>query len=56
MAEVLSENYPVPLVRVGVQDKFGKSGKPDILLQMYGLTAADIVKSTKAALKKKSDR
>ncbi|HOM43700.1 MAG TPA: transketolase family protein [Bacillota bacterium] len=56
VAEVLSENYPVPLVRVGVQDKFGKSGKPDILLQMYGLTAADIVKSTKAALKKKSDR
>ena len=56
VAEVLSENYPVPLVRVSVQDKFGKSGKPDILLQMYGLTAADIAKSTKAALKKKAGR
>jgi len=56
VAEVLSENYPVPLVRVGVQDKFGKSGKPDILLQMYGLTAADIAKSTKAALEKKAGR
>jgi len=56
VAEVLSENYPVPLVRVGVQDKFGKSGKPDILLQMYGLTAADIAKSAKAALKKKAGR
>jgi transketolase len=56
VAEVLSENYPVPLVRVGVQDKFGKSGKPDILLQMYGLTAADIAKSTKAALKEKAGR
>ncbi|HNR05300.1 MAG TPA: transketolase family protein [Bacillota bacterium] len=56
VAEVLSENYPVPLVRVGVQDKFGKSGKPDILLQMYGLTAADIAKSTKAVLKKKAGR
>lgn len=56
VAEVLSENYPVPLVRVGVQDKFGKSGKPDILLEMYGLTASDIVKSTKAALKKKAGK
>lgn len=53
VAEVLVENYPVPLFRVGVQDKFGKSGKPDKLLEMYGLTAADIAKRTKEALKTK---
>lgn len=53
VAEVLTEYYPVPLLRVGVQDKFGKSGKPDILMEMYGLTAADIVKRTKDALKLK---
>lgn len=56
VAEVLSEHYPVPLVRVGVQDKFGKSGKPDKLLEMYGLTAANIVKGAKTALKKKADK
>lgn len=53
VAEVLTEHYPVPLLRLGVQDKFGKSGKPDKLLEMYGLTAADIAKRTKDALKLK---
>ena len=51
VTEVVSENYPVPVLRVGVQDKFGKSGKPDILMEMYGLTAANIVTRTKEALK-----
>jgi transketolase len=53
VAEVLAEHYPVPALRIGVQDKFGKSGKPDKLLEMYGLTAADIVKKTKEVLKMK---
>ena len=50
VADVLSENYPVPLLKVGVQDKFGKSGKPDRLLEMYGLTAKDIYSKAKDAL------
>ncbi len=50
VADVLSENYPVPLLKVGVQDKFGKSGKPDKLLEMYGLTAMDIYSKAKDAL------
>lgn len=53
VAEVLVEHCPVPLLKVGVQDKFGKSGKPDKLMEMYGLTAADIVKKTKDILKMK---
>jgi len=53
VAEVLAEHFPVPALRIGVQDKFGKSGKPDELLEMYGLTAADIVKKTKEVLKMK---
>jgi transketolase len=53
VTEVLAEHYPVPALRIGVQDKFGKSGKPDMLLEMYGLTAADIVKKTKEVLKMK---
>jgi transketolase len=39
VAEVLSESYPVPLKRVGIQDTFGESGRPDELLAKYGLTS-----------------
>jgi len=53
VAEVLVENYPVPLKMVGIEDKFGKSGKPDKLLEMYGLTAENIVAKAKEALKMK---
>ncbi len=54
VAEVLCETCPVPMLRVGTEDKFGKSGKPAILLEEYGLTAANIIKKAKEviALKK----
>jgi transketolase len=32
----------VPLERVGIQDKFGQSGKPEELLKLYGLTAESV--------------
>ena len=38
VAEVVSENCPVPVLRVGVKDTFGESGKPNELLEKYGLT------------------
>lgn len=47
------ENYPVPMTRVGVEDKFGKSGKPEALLQEYGLTAKNIVNKVKEMIKTK---
>lgn len=53
VAEVLSENCPVPLRRVGTQDVFGQSGKPAALLEMYGLTAENIAKQAKEVLKLK---
>jgi transketolase len=53
VAEVLVENYPVPLKMVGIQDKFGKSGKPAQLMKEYGLTAEDIVEKAKEAIKMK---
>lgn len=53
VAEVLGENSPAPLKRVGVMDKFGKSGKPAALLEEYGLTAENIVKNTLEVLKLK---
>ena len=50
VCEVISETYPVPVTRVGVQDQFGRSGKVPPLLEMYGLTAKDIVEKAKAAI------
>jgi len=50
VAEVVAENCPVPVKRVGVMDVFGKSGKPDLLLEKYGLTSAKIVEAAKAAI------
>ena len=53
VAEVLVENCPVPMARVGVEDKFGESGLPDELLAKYGLTAANIAEKAKAVVAKK---
>jgi len=50
---VLVETCPVPMRMVGVMDRFGKSGKPDELLKMYGLTAENIVEKVKEVLKNK---
>ena len=53
VAEVLSEKTPTLLVRVGIQDTFGESGKPAQLLEKYGLTAKDVVEAAKKAIAKK---
>ena len=50
VAEVVCEGNPVPVIRVGVNDKFGRSGKVPPLLQMYGLTAENIVASAQKAI------
>ncbi len=42
VAEVLGENAPVPMKRIGVDDRFGTSGEPDELMGYFRLTAADI--------------
>ncbi|NLO87099.1 MAG: transketolase family protein, partial [Firmicutes bacterium] len=43
VAEVLGEEHPTPMVRIGIRDTFGESGKPGQLLEKYGLTAQKIV-------------
>ncbi len=50
VAAALAETYPVPCKRVGVCDRFGRSGKVPELLEMYGLTAANIAKKAKEAI------
>jgi transketolase len=42
VAELLSEQLPTPVRRVGMQDRFGESGKPDELLKNFGLTGTHI--------------
>ncbi len=50
VAEVLCEACPTPMLRVGVEDQFGHSGKVPALLEMYGLTPAAIAAKAKAAI------
>ncbi len=53
VAEVVGESYPVPVVRLGVEDKYGHSGKVPPLLEMYGLTPENIVAKAELALSMK---
>lgn len=50
VCEALSESCPVPVLRVGVEDTFGRSGKVPELLELYGLTSANIAAKAKAAI------
>ena len=50
VAEAVCEACPVPVLRVGVEDKYGHSGKVPPLLKMYGLTVENIVEKAKAAI------
>ncbi len=51
--EVISDVYPVPVKRIGVQDLFGESGKPDELLEKYGLTENHIFDACKSVMNMK---
>jgi len=50
VAECVSASCPVPVVRVGVEDKFGHSGKVPALLEAYGLTAENIAAKARVAI------
>ncbi len=50
VAETVAEACPVPVLRVGVNDEYGQSGKVPELLEIYGLTSAEIVKKAKKAI------
>ncbi len=53
VAEVLAENCPVPMERVGTRDTFGRSGVPSKLFEIYGLDTKTIVEKAKAVISKK---
>jgi transketolase len=50
VAETVCEMAPAPVVRVGIRDKFGQSGKADELMETYGLTAGRIAEAAREAL------
>ncbi|MGQ9779827.1 MAG: transketolase family protein [Bacillota bacterium] len=55
VCEVIAEEYPVPVARIGLRDVFGESGAPEELLQVYGMGVVDLVTSAKNIIKKKGE-
>jgi len=50
VAEVIAENVPAHLIRLGLQDVYGESGFPEELLDAYGMRIEDIVSAAKMAV------
>ena len=53
VCEVLAENYPISLKRIGIRDTFTESGEFELLLDKYGLSAAHIAEAAKHVIKMK---
>jgi len=53
VASVLARNYPVPMEMIGIDNRFGQSGEPDILFKEYHLLPEDIVVAAKRAIERK---
>jgi transketolase len=54
VAQVVAETHPCVMEFVGIQDTFAESGKPEELLEKYGLMAHNIVDAVKKAVARKS--
>jgi transketolase len=54
IAELLGEGCPVPMKRVGIQDRYGESGPMEDLLPEYGLTAEAVVEAARSVLARKT--
>lgn len=53
ICEFLAETHPIPVLRMGMQDRFGETGEPQQLLEHFGLTAPHIVRAAQQFFKKK---
>jgi len=53
VSEILGEHCPVPIKRIGLRDTFGISGKPELLLKHFGLTATDVAAAARQVLARK---
>lgn len=56
VAELLSEEFPAPLKRIGIRDRFGESGAPDELMHHFGLTAKHLMIAAHDMIEKKHKR
>lgn len=55
IAEVLVQNYPVPMELIGVHDKYGQSGTPDELIEYYGMGVSSIEKAVERVMERKTN-
>ena len=53
ISECLAAHYPVPIEFIGVKDQFGQSGKPDELIEHYGMHEKSIVEAVKRVIVRK---
>lgn len=53
VSELLSEEYPVPVLKIGVEDRYGQVGSDMFLREQYGLTIEKIIEKAKIAISKK---
>jgi len=53
VSELLSQKFPLPVERVGIQDVFGESGKPEELIKKYRLDVKDVISAVKKVIKRK---
>jgi transketolase len=53
VAEVLASNNPVPIEFIGVHDRFGQSGKPEELMEYYGMGIKSIIEAVKKVIGRK---
>lgn len=53
IAEVLSRNYPVPQEYIGVRDRFGESGKPEELVEAFGMGVSSIKEAIRKVINRK---
>jgi len=53
VAEVLVQNYPVPMELIGIHDKYGQSGTPDELIEHYGMGVPSIERAVERVMQRK---
>ena len=53
VSQLISQNQPVPVEFIGIQDTYAESGKPDELLKKYGLTSKDIARAAEKVISRK---
>ncbi len=54
ISELVSQNFPVPIKIIGIEDHFGESGQTKELLEKFGLTKENIIKAVTEVLRRKS--